>query len=351
MPAKSIERICPGCNQLKKYSRRKIYHDLNCYNSVRCRTLIQAPAKVLLQEMVRRASTRNIEQVAAQAFDAPELRDFDVAAQRFRDLIGQRKAVPTAPALDSGGDKISAVFADPHCPHQDDRFIAWAIADAVRRGATRAIVPGDLMDLFAFSRFAKYEHQPLERELAATKLFVQMLAENFAEVVIIPGNHDERARKFFARVVPPEFFFLVRWNLLELIAADLPNVKLPRFRVDEQEIPWLWVDGDLVLGHPETSSRVLFKPVDTFASWLNEWKSILGLGQMRVVGQGHTHFAGGPAIRHDGIAVFELGCVARLLDYVFDPKLRFHPQTNCYALFVQRDGRTDLNNSRLFFRN
>ena len=124
MPAKNIERICPGCNQLKKYSRRKIYHDLNCYNSVRCRTLAQAPAKVLLQEMVRRATPANIAQVAAQAFDVPELRDFDVAAQRFRDLIGQRKAVPAPPAPSSGTDKISAVFADPHCPHQDDRFLA-----------------------------------------------------------------------------------------------------------------------------------------------------------------------------------------------------------------------------------
>ncbi len=278
-----------------------------------------------------------------------ELRDFDVAAKKFRELISKKDKPASPPKQSAGSDKVYAVFSDLHAPHFDLDLVSRAVREAKRRGATRAVMPGDLFDCFGFSRFAKFEHVPIQDELAAGTLFLQMLSENFEKVDVIPGNHDDRVKKYFAKFVPPEFMFLVRWNLIDIVSADMPNVNQPIISADGRDVPFLWRSGDLVLGHPETSSKVLIKPVDSFANWLVEWRNILNFDEVKVVGQGHTHRAGGPVMRPDGIAVFELGCLCRLPDYAFDPKLRFHPQQNAYSIFVQRDGKTDLNESRLFF--
>lgn len=325
MSTKHIERVCPGCGDKKSYDRRKRYCSLECYNRVRAGAVIETLP------------------------DIEAMIDFDAAAVRFRELIGKHSKPRTPPKKHQGRDVLIAVFSDFHAPFHDEEKFARAIAEAKYHGATRAVVPGDLLDLFSFSRFAKYEHVPVRDELAAGALILQTLSENFAEVDVIPGNHDERAKKYFAKIVPAEYMFLIKWDLIKIAAADLPNVRLPKLQIDGREIGFLWRSGDLVLGHPETSSKVLMKPADTFASWLVEWRRVLGFDSVRVVGQGHTHFAGGPVMRRDGIAVFELGCMCRIPDYAFDPKLRFHPQTNAWTLFVQRDDRTDLNESRLFF--
>lgn len=277
--------------------------------------------------------------------------DFDAAAARFREfVIGQFKPPPKPPKKSTSKDESWAVFADPHCPHVDWDKFARAIHLTKRAGATRALVPGDLLDLFAFSRFAKYEHEPVEKEMAAAKLFLQTLSAEFEAVDVIQGNHDERARKYFASLLPPEFMFLAKWNLAELCGADLPNVSFPRMKIDGRELPFLWMRGDLVLGHPETSSKIPMRAVDNFASWFGTWERIIGVRDIRVMGQGHTHQAGGPVARADGVFIFELGCLCRLPDYAFDSKLRFRPQTNACAVFHLRDGKTtDINESQLFF--
>jgi len=279
----------------------------------------------------------------------PEYWNFEAAAKRFRELIRQKSKPPTLPIKQKRKTEIFAVFSDFHAPHYNEEFFAEAVVDAKRRGATRAVVPGDLGDQFGFSRFMKYDHVPIRDEMAAMTNILTALSGEFESVDVIQGNHDERAKKYFAKVVESEFFFLVKWNILELAANGLRNVRLPCLMADGRPVPFLWRSGDLVLGHPETCSKVGMRAVDTFANWLVQWRSILNFPEIRVVGQGHTHQAGGPMIRPDGIAVFELGCMCRLPDYVFDPKLRYRPQTNCYGLFVQRNGHTDLNESRLFF--
>jgi 3',5'-cyclic AMP phosphodiesterase CpdA len=195
----------------------------------------------------------------------------------------------------------------------------------------------------------KYDNCPLDRELGETSKVLRILAEEFERVEVITGNHDDRAKKYFAKFVPPEFFFLVNWDIMKIAADGLANVTFPSITVDGREMRFIWRSGDLVLGHPETSSKIPMRAVDTFANWLNQWERILNYGKVRVIGQGHTHQAGGPVMRGDGVVTFELGCMCRLPDYVFDAKLCYRPQTKAYGLFVQREGVTDLDESRLFF--
>jgi len=414
MPSKKIERVCPGCGKKKVFPRENTYCSDTCYNRLRAEKAQDAQVAGAAQESFRpelkevnditkdkwtivMPKTRihtlqqlldfckvdlgvwEVERFIANKWEMGykdncgepgvvplyqikaflrrkripaehESYDLDKAAARFRELIGNLKKPSSPPIAKKSTDVVWAAFSDPHCPYLNEDFFGWALNDAKRRGATKAVVPGDLFDLFAFSRFDKYEHVPVQKELAAGKLFLNTLSEHFEEVHVIRGNHDERAKKYFAKAVQAEFMFLVNWNIVEIAAADLPNVKLPCLKIQGRELPFLWQEGDLILGHPETSSKTPMKAVDTFAAWLNQWQETLDLRRIRVVGQGHTHQAGGPVILATGIAVFELGCCCKLPDYVFDPKLRYRPQTNAYGLFVQRDGKTDLNESGLFFR-
>jgi len=272
---------------------------------------------------------------------------FEQAAKKFRDFIGKKENRRVAGRASKDGP--IGVFSDPHAPFVDHDKFGKAVRQAQRLGVCRAIVPGDLLDLFSFSRFAKFEHVPLKEEIAGGAAFLQVLSENFDSVEVIPGNHDDRAKKYFAKVLPSEFMFLVNHNVMRLAGEDLPNVSFPVMCAAGREIPFLWKSGDMILGHPETSSKLVLKPADTFANWLKEWQEPLGLGEIRVVGQGHTHRAAGPGIRADGIAIFELGCLCKIPEYAMHPKLMFHPQQNAWGYFVQRKGKTDLNESRLFF--
>lgn len=272
---------------------------------------------------------------------------YDEAVELFDELIGRKKRGKPGPKFKKRKREVIAVFNDFHAPFQDDQVFAEAVADALDRGATRAIVAGDLGDSFAFSRFSKYEFVPVETELKVMTAILQTLASNFERVDVVGGNHDARVKKYFASVLPPDFLMLVQHDLLHLAAAGMDNVFFPEVDMDGHKLNWFMQVGDLIVGHPESSSKVLAKPADNFATWLNQWKEKLHLAPFKHVAQGHTHQAILGACRPDGIIVYELGCLCKVQGYSIEPSLKYRPQRHAYGLFVQIDGVTQSNDSRV----
>jgi predicted phosphodiesterase len=269
------------------------------------------------------------------------------AVGKFNELVGKKAERVKVPKSKQALVHRIGVFSDFHAPHHDIAAISKALQDASRRGVTQAILAGDIGDGYAFSRFLHTKPAPPEEELAAIAAILRIFSESFAAVWVIKGNHDVRAMKYFARTLPPEFLPLVQHDLLKLAAADLPNVSFPSVAIGGQELTWLCQIGDLIVGHPETHSIVPGKAPDKFCDWLLRYERRGLLPRFNVVAMGHTHQAGGPLYRADGVALYETGCLCKLQDYSVQPDIRYRPQTQAYLYVEQRDGLTDVNQSQL----
>lgn len=224
-------------------------------------------------------------------------------------------------------------LGDLHIPFQDDNQIQLAMN---RNANADVVVTTEIIDCYSFSRFDRNFSVPFYVEVDNAIRYLETLSETFPLVFVMAGNHDKRIGKQFMKGVPNELLFLVKENLLRLLAKPFNNIIV-------SERPILQIN-DAVFTHAEYFSKIDLKVGMTVRQFLMEWEESLDLQPYRMIAQSHTHMLGS-TYRGGGLKVFETGCLCNVPDYAING-FYSKPQTNGYITIIQRDGISDFNLSR-----
>jgi hypothetical protein len=226
---------------------------------------------------------------------------------------------------------------------------------AQHKDADRLIIPGDVLDCYSVSRFSKKKHFPLKDELSIAVSVIDWLASVFPQIDMLEGNHTDRVRKYFEARVDPSLMFLVKHDLLEMIAQPYKNVRVVK---DEYKFKngnggetisyFMRLGKDCVIGHFETSSKMPLKASVTAYEWLRSWGSYFGIADIRLFLQGHTHRLSKYPIGDGTTVIGETGCVAQIQDYAVDSGAKYSAHLNGYWVIYQKDGVTDVNRSNFY---
>lgn len=286
---------------------------------------------------------------------APKAGAYDRAADAFFDWLGRdRPRIEVKPLPERAAERY-ALISDLHAPWHDPKALYQAVEEAKAEDCSVLIIGGDGFDFYRLSRYAKSKQIRFEDELAKCRLLLEWLASQFSEVRIIAGNHDGgRWERVLAEQIAEEIRFLVR-SPLDLLAADLPNVSFVGHRAPfGNEVSWLYQLGeDCIITHCEASSAQQGVNLAKLKDWIREWAPVLGLtDKPRLLTSGHTHRA---TMHHDyDRLLIETGTLASwdAQSYQYQApggaQLKNRkPGVHAWTLIVQKDGKTDLRESRV----
>lgn len=297
-------------------------------------------------------------------YEAASPTPFDEAAAQLNGILGYdplyyppNKWVewPTSIPEDKGY-KI-AIMPCLHIPLHSEHNFAQLVSMSEMGDVDELVIAGDMLDCLSaahagFKRNIRPgQYKSLVEEMATGKVILQLLASLYPMVTIMRGNHVDRVRKYFAERVP-EFMFLVNYDVLGLLAADFPNVKVVDY-VDlyGNDIGWIYQVGDVRICHAEVGSKVALKPVTDLDRWMTEWSSYIEsstiFGPYRMLVECHTHQAGILFQNSGSKILVEGGCLCKPQQYSLEPSIPYpHPQTNAVTLATLYDGKVDVNSVR-----
>jgi len=227
-------------------------------------------------------------------------------------------------------------LGDLHIPFQNDEQVQVAVNR--NRTADIAVVI-EISDCYSISRFNKNLSVPFQIEIDNILRYFEYLSETFPLVFVAGGNHEKRVNKTFTKGVPESLLFLVKSNMLRMLARPFPNII-----VFDQPIMQI---NDAIFTHAEYFSKIDLKSGINVYQFLTEWKKALDLCDYRLVVQSHTHMLGATYRQGGELKVIESGCLCRIPDYAV---VNFYskPQINGYVVVVQKNGETDFDMTREF---
>lgn len=274
---------------------------------------------------------------------------YDQEWKIFADWLGvRRQRTVRTPKDKTSGCITYGVVSDLHVPWHDLDSVYEASEWLQSQKATRLIVGGDYLDLFALSRFLQFQSRPILEEFIEGRKILDYWARMFASIWICEGNHESREKKYLAARLPPD---LLEWfyhgGVLERLCGDMPNVHLVKRTIAGSTLHWIAQIGkDAIIGHPEKFSTIPMRPSDNFRLWLQNWHDVIRICRPRLVMSGHTHQAGIVA-GHE--VVVETGCLCLTQGYSLEPRIYSKPQRHAATIFTQIDGVTDLNSLKQFY--
>ena len=137
------------------------------------------------------------------------------------------------------------VAGDFHAPFHDPEVVATLIAEEGPKTDT-LIVSGDLMDFYSISRFLKYEHIPIEQEIAGADALLGQLSHAFADVVLVEGNHDApRFEKQLRSLVSLDMMHVIELltggnlSVIKMLAKRYPNVRFAPQPAGNHSLGWM----------------------------------------------------------------------------------------------------------------
>lgn len=225
-------------------------------------------------------------------------------------------------------------LGDLHIPFQDDEQVQAALN---RNLSADLVVTTEVSDCYSLSRFNKNLSIPFEIEVDNVIRYFEYLNDNFPLTFVMAGNHEARVSSNFSRGIQPSLQFLVKDNMLKVLAKPFKNVIV-------FDLPILQVN-DAIFTHAEFFSKTDLKAGTTAAAFLNEWKTSLDIRDYRVVLQSHTHMLGSTYRNGGDLKIMETGCLCKVPDYAIQG-FYSKPQVNGYVTLVQRDGITDFDLTR-----
>lgn len=201
----------------------------------------------------------------------------------------------------AAGQRKVAVVCDLHGhPHRE--LVRRLLAE---QGLDLVVYDGDLLDNNAASshpRLASRVIKPITKEIAQVRALLEVVAGLGIAQQLNAGNHDDRLQLYFSRAVSPEFLPLCQFNVMELIAAKIPNVTISRNEYNFQtglgtsseqplENDWITHLGDAVIGHSSVARKGEGASVRGFYEWVGVWRKALQWVEPALVLQAHVHRA------------------------------------------------------------
>jgi predicted phosphodiesterase len=271
---------------------------------------------------------------------------FDEILEKYREWIGMTAKSAATPAEPLAGDGYlkGIIVSDLHAPFHDEPRFAKMIEDTKGK-VDVCILAGDGADFHNYSKYLKYgQHFSMKEEHKAYVLVLRTLSEAYPEVIVMPGNHDERTRKKYATLLPADLYQSLldfhgpnAFDFAELMTQQFENIVVPTMPSNGfAEYRFVYQINDIVIGHPELYSKIPNKSVGGFIDWVMKKAVPMGLvhNPISAAVMGHTHMAG-KTFNDYAIIGIENGCVCMTPDYDAQPKLNgaARPLTRGYTLF------------------
>lgn len=159
--------------------------------------------------------------------------------------IGVAVAVPPAhtPRFDKPLKLTGSwtILGEPHIPYYDASFVNNVFELSVAWGITNLLIPGDALDLSAFSVFLnKPEAKIFKYEKSSAQKFFKAAHETFDRIVLIPGNHLRR---------------FLKWSNEQLdLEEDFKNIlNIPELEISEYDY---CIINDWLVTHPRNASVI-----------------------------------------------------------------------------------------------
>jgi predicted phosphodiesterase len=255
-----------------------------------------------------------------------------------------------------GAHQRIVIAGDFHAPFHDPEAVATLIARE-KDVTDTLIVSGDLMDFYSISRFLKYEHVPIEQEIAATDALLGHLSAAFPDVLIVSGNHDSaRFEKQLRAMLAPEMMHVIELltggnlSVIHMLAKRYPNVRFAPKQAGHFKLDWLTQVGDLIVTHAEKFSRVPGSAVRAIEEGLSDFEHVYGLESWRVLVQAHTH-AFSQIPWHSDKMLCEGGAMCLTHGYQLTARMGGRPQRIGYTTLTQINGKTDVNSVKFHWLN
>lgn len=289
---------------------------------------------------------------------------FDEILQKYREFIGWSDHLSSGEVGQGPSDPEyleGIIISDIHAPFHDEEKLAKVI-NQTRGKVDICVLAGDGPDFHNYSKYMKYgQHFSMRDEHKSFTAVLAMLSESYPEIVMIPGNHDERTRKKFAQTLPADLYQSLldfhgsnAFDFAELMTRQFDNIIIPKTPANGfAEYRFLYQINDIVIGHPELFSKIANRPVANFIDWLMKKALPMGLvNPFSAVVMGHTHQAG-KTFNDYNIVGIENGCLCMTPDYDSGAKLSGAPRpvVHGYTRFRTNKltGKTD-NNDINFIR-
>jgi hypothetical protein len=183
--------------------------------------------------------------------------------------------------------------SDIHAPWHDPAAVLDMCDVAVMIGARRLVVGGDIIHADTISKYLGVAPTiPVTKELESLGRLLSALEEVFDEIILIPGNHDQRVEKMIASMRDTKDGRRGLEMVASLLGAADPDdaedmamrymshfFKSPK--VKWHPLPDLIINDSWLIQHPGTASRIA--PQGERAMVRKHRKSVV---------QGHTHLFG-----------------------------------------------------------
>jgi len=266
---------------------------------------------------------------------------YNAVVSKLRKHFGKKRKNKPA----SSKRKEIMLLPDVHMPFAHP-LMRETIEQHARKDMT-LIIPGDFFDMYSCSVFSKNEHIPLQTEMIAGHKILMWLSALFEEIIIIPGNHEERLNRLIENKIDPSISFLFNSSILLYYVRgfEIPGSEdtpaqyycpIPNLKVHDN---WFVDYGDAIIAHPKNYSKVPGKIALDAATYFKNWGH-----NFRAVFVAHTHQYA--RIVTNGMLAMEIGCNCDEHGYALSGKLGFRPQVNAITIVAQYDGQTEFNETR-----
>lgn len=287
-----------------------------------------------------------------QYLEEPSNINYEEAYAALCGYVGKKTTTKQPVAKNKKRTKI-LVMSDTHIPFHNEKVMREIVE--LHKDADCLVIPGDILDCYAVSRFSKKKQFPLKDELTIAVSIFDWLVSVFPKIIILEGNHTDRVRKYFESRIDPSLLFLVKYDLLELIASPYSNVQIvkesyqfPNGNGSEVINYFTKVGEDCLIGHFETSSKMPMKAAMTAYEWLTSWGNYFNINKITLFLQAHTHRLSKYPVGDGTTVVGETGCVAQIQDYAVDSGAKYSAHLNGYWIVYQDNGITDINASNFY---
>jgi len=270
---------------------------------------------------------------------------YDELVKEWNEWLGRGEVRATPIITETANRRRVGILSDSHCPYESKHVIEALLADGPYDIVIHA---GDLLDYESVSTFVHDRGSSMRAEIQHGTLLLEELSRVADEVIVTTDNHSRRILKRLNQSnLPSELLEMLSWlaphiDLFELMSEGLPNVKIasrdkPAIDGSPVTLSFLVQRGDLIVGHPDTASKIPLRSVHNFDEWLVQWKDTLGLSPWRVVAMGHTHQTGMSFEQGGHKLYMELGASVTIegMQYVFSGKVGYRPPVPTYTVLEQ----------------
>lgn len=128
------------------------------------------------------------------------------------------------------------IFGDLHCPHVDRGLVQQVLKESLACNIDTVILAGDIID----GQFTGRHKNPPEyvapatHELEYMQYYLDYLEREFAEVYVLPGNHDGWVTDYF-----------------DMDFTTLINTMLPNNNLHVSKYGYMYINDNIVVGHLE----------------------------------------------------------------------------------------------------